>query len=182
MTAVVFINLKLILPKYTGNNIAVEYMNSWYDILHYDIVITNRSFNINDVEQLLINAGIKAKLHAKPLTPKAMSSYKVNEVFWWFNTDEEIKYSMIVESDHSLKGLDKHHAAEKEHYEQLHEKYIHIKGIHRRKHLIPLMDTFKIEKPPSENILSGRIIEVDTILTEKDFENGKKILQTIKNI
>jgi hypothetical protein len=127
---------------------AVQEIQKMVDATNAEIVISDNWFWTKDfdiTEKWCEHNGLSLKFHSDYQTPKAFSSYRVNEIQWWIEGHLDDNVILILDEHYTMSNLRLQAESERKEYGSYLAKYKHYIGDKRRKSLIPFMEYNKYE-------------------------------------
>lgn len=127
---------------------AVQEIQKIVDSTNAEIVITDNWFwtdNFDITEKWCKMNGLSIKFHDDYQTPKALSSYRINEVQGWIQSHPKDNVILILDEDYTMRNLLMQAESEAKEYADYLLKYKQYIGVKRRKSIIPIMEHIKYE-------------------------------------
>lgn len=90
---------------------AVRAFNMWARYSNAKIVFSTHwafHYNEHELKEIMRHNGLGFNYHDDCITPKKISSNKVDEVYWWLVKHPECTNFIVVEDDHTCRWLDDH--------------------------------------------------------------------------
>lgn len=147
------------------DKLAVESLNKMMDFTNAKLVFTDKfswTRKPQEIQSWCKFNGLNLNLYKNWITPKKMSSYRINEVQWWIEENPETNVLLIIDEEYTMKGLKKEQEQEIMAYQEYLNKYNMILGNKRRKSLIPWQQYGKYENfTPFYGIEAQRTISID---------------------
>lgn len=129
--------------------VAVKEIQSILDKTKAKVVITDNWFwthEFNITRYWCIKNGLNIDFHENYITPKKMSSERINEVQWWIENNPEDNILCILDESYNMSNLVNSAKQEKEEHELYLQKYSKYMGKKRRKSLIPFLEYSRLEE------------------------------------
>lgn len=162
---------------------AVHEIQKMVDTTNAEIVISDNWFWTKDfdiTEKWCKHNGLSLRFHQDYQTPKALSSYRINEIQWWMEAHPENNVILILDEHYTMSNLRIQAQSELKEYESYLAKYRQYIGVNRRKSMIPFMDYNKYEK---NSVFYGKEAE-RTVSLKEEFGLTEQVIveawQTIK--
>jgi hypothetical protein len=127
---------------------AVQQIQKIVDSTNSEIVITDNWFwtdNFDITEKWCKSNGLSIRFHNDYQTPKALSSYRINEVQGWIKSHPQDNVILILDEDYTMRNLLMEAESEAKEYADYLAKYKRYIGVKRRTSIIPIMEHIKYE-------------------------------------
>jgi hypothetical protein len=163
--------------------VAVKEIQRMIDETKAEIVISDNWFWTKDfdiTEQWCKNNGLRLKFHKDFITPKKMSSLRINEIQWWIGNNPDSQVILILDENYSMRNLVDNAKDEIREYENYLMEYKDCLGEKRRKSLIPMLTYMRYENfQPFYGVEAERTvcIKEDTGLTPEVIEKAWDIIK-----